>query len=141
MSGFLSAEGAALCAFPATQGFTCIDHTVCTDCLLEAKNAGSKCQPIRHHRLLNTPLTTQKWTSAYLLRQCDLRQIRAVDWLLVVIDCNSRLFERLNERLTDYKMSELDTYGARRSEWKHGDGVSKGRYQWKFIGRVDNSDR
>jgi hypothetical protein len=46
MSGFLSAEGAVLCAFPATQGFTCIDHTVCTDCLLEAKNTGSKCQPI-----------------------------------------------------------------------------------------------
>ena len=77
MSGFLSAEDAALCAFPATQGFTCIDHTVCTDCLLEAKNAGSKCQPIADLQ----PSQSRGYVQRHSLAHFDAATQTAGTWL------------------------------------------------------------
>ena len=44
--GWLSGVDATSCAFNATEGYTCTNHTVCVDCLGEAKSSGSKCGPI-----------------------------------------------------------------------------------------------
>jgi hypothetical protein len=69
--GWLSGADATSCAFDATKGYTCIDHTVCVDCLEEAKSLGQKCGPIlssssknHRHRLNpadNSPLMAPEW--------------------------------------------------------------------------------
>jgi hypothetical protein len=55
--GWLSGVDATSCTFNASKGYTCINHTVCVDCLGEAKSSGNKCGPIlrsssdRRHQL------------------------------------------------------------------------------------------
>jgi hypothetical protein len=44
--GWLSGVDATSCNFRATEGYTCINHTVCADCLGEAKQTSRKCGPI-----------------------------------------------------------------------------------------------